>query len=429
MFKIWHKYKQIVTKPPSKETPTHKINIIQNVLIPRVNPMTSTMDTTNVTIEIIGDLTQEEIAEGLTVVGNDNFTGVLENQEIINLDENKEKKNILNFSEPGDIIFTTENNDTETIKFDGISSTVEHNSLPVSEKNMKLNTVQEIKESKQPKSPFKDTSNVLKEVNSKIRTKPLSLNEVWDKHLHYPTIEKSAKRIKEKVPLAIVSKKWKEYHQLKNKQKQEKEKIKEKRKAERDLKKIQSRKENTNKSSRRHVRKKRSNENKRTNESNNTKQNKCRENRKLQKESNYNETSEEDSDEYTLGEIRDKMQTMEKQEKYNYDLTSSDSADSCQWEIEKEIPVLVENNKGISVADFVIVEYERQYYPGVVVKTSLNECEVRVMTKTETELWKWPKQVDQIWYKNEDILDKIEAPILSSENGNYIVPEIKKYCT
>lgn len=54
---------------------------------------------------------------------------------------------------------------------------------------------------------------------------------------------------------------------------------------------------------------------------------------------------------------------------------SSDKSDS-EWEnFEKENSVAEGNNDGIIVAYFVIVVYEKRYYPGVVLKTSFSECE------------------------------------------------------
>lgn len=49
----------------------------------------------------------------------------------------------------------------------------------------------------------------------------------------------------------------------------------------------------------------------------------------------------------------------------------------------------------MTVADFVIVEYEGQYFPGVIIKTRKFEYEVRAMHKIGPQNWKWPEQVDQ----------------------------------
>jgi hypothetical protein len=64
-------------------------------------------------------------------------------------------------------------------------------------------------------------------------------NIFWDKHLHWPQVPsaKIAKRNKEQMPFAITSAKWKEYNDIKDKVKTEKEETVRKRKADREQKK------------------------------------------------------------------------------------------------------------------------------------------------------------------------------------------------
>lgn len=66
-------------------------------------------------------------------------------------------------------------------------------------------------------------------------------------------------------------------------------------------------------------------------------------------------------------------------------------------------------------------------YKGVVLYIFGDECEVTVTNKAENNSWKRPKKVDHIWNKNEDVVAKIEAPILKSEKSKPHVPSMKSY--
>lgn len=46
----------------------------------------------------------------------------------------------------------------------------------------------------------------------------------------------------------------------------------------------------------------------------------------------------------------------------------------------------------ISIADFIIVKYDEQHYPGVMFKISSDKCEVRVMNREDNNTWMWPKK-------------------------------------
>lgn len=246
LYKIWHKYKQIVKKTGPEDASTSKINIIQHIIIPPEDP-----ENNSTTIEIIGDLTQEEIAEGLKEFENRSFVDFSEHQE--NEEAVKDEEVVGNETQESvtseGVLIVEKENQTEAVKLD--------EAVPaLNQGEVKINKVQEVSQMKQPTSPLEDKTNTLMTDKCKVNMKLSSLDEVWGKHLHYPKIEKGTKRIKEKVPLAIVSKKWKQYHEFKNNEKDMKEQAKQKRKAEREMKKEQSAKEDNNKIKRCYVKKK-----------------------------------------------------------------------------------------------------------------------------------------------------------------------------
>ncbi|KAJ8688096.1 hypothetical protein QAD02_023891 [Eretmocerus hayati] len=84
------------------------------------------------------------------------------------------------------------------------------------------------------------------------------------------------------------------------------------------------------------------------------------------------------------------------------------------------------------VSSFVIVDYEGEYFPGIIKQINEHDgsAEVSVMVMRGLD-WGWPDKVDQVWYKAEDIKDINQEPqqIKSRGNGRLIdnVPEITKY--
>lgn len=78
------------------------------------------------------------------------------------------------------------------------------------------------------------------------------------------------------------------------------------------------------------------------------------------------------------------------------------------------------------IGDFVIVQYEGEYFPGVVNDTNLTSALVSVMTMSGSG-WKWPNEDDEIWYKFNDVMQLIKPPEVSNSRGICLVPEISKY--
>lgn len=76
---------------------------------------------------------------------------------------------------------------------------------------------------------------------------------------------------------------------------------------------------------------------------------------------------------------------------------------------------------------FVIVQYEGEYFPGIIQKSEHDYKEVSVMVLSTPNTFKWPEKPDTIWYKNEDIIEKINPPLPINQRGSYKVAEMAKY--
>lgn len=84
-------------------------------------------------------------------------------------------------------------------------------------------------------------------------------------------------------------------------------------------------------------------------------------------------------------------------------------------------------DREISIGSYVIVKYQKKYFPGIVVNIEENEYEVKTMTPLiGSDLFKWPNPKDQIWYKKNQIMEEIAAPILK-KLGCFECQEISKY--
>lgn len=81
--------------------------------------------------------------------------------------------------------------------------------------------------------------------------------------------------------------------------------------------------------------------------------------------------------------------------------------------------------------DFVIVENEGEFFPGVTLQLDLAEkrAQVDVMVMSGPHTQKWPEKKDILWYPLEDVREIIKPP--KTQNATRLlaceVPEIKKY--
>lgn len=64
----------------------------------------------------------------------------------------------------------------------------------------------------------------------------------------------------------------------------------------------------------------------------------------------------------------------------------------------------------VSVGDWVIVSYDGAHYPGEVTDKRGKDIEVNVMVPASNNKWKWPAIPDKIFYKPENIVQKIAPP-------------------
>lgn len=86
------------------------------------------------------------------------------------------------------------------------------------------------------------------------------------------------------------------------------------------------------------------------------------------------------------------------------------------------------NKEEIQVGDYVIVDFEGMYFPGVIKKIkNKNQAFISTMTSSGTNKWKWPQQIDEIWYDFKEIVEKIEVPIEVNHRGVFKVPEMNKF--
>lgn len=82
--------------------------------------------------------------------------------------------------------------------------------------------------------------------------------------------------------------------------------------------------------------------------------------------------------------------------------------------------------KSPEIADFVIVEYEGEYFPvNVAEDTNGQDNKVGTMCISGVCGWKWPEKPDYCWYKLESIKEIIPAPsLIMNTRGVVQVPEI-----
>lgn len=80
----------------------------------------------------------------------------------------------------------------------------------------------------------------------------------------------------------------------------------------------------------------------------------------------------------------------------------------------------------LSISDYVIVYYENNYFPGVIVAEKNSSYQVSAMVKSGPACWKWPEKDDLFWYPADDVLI-IAPPTVTNLCGVCEVPERMKY--
>jgi hypothetical protein len=72
---------------------------------------------------------------------------------------------------------------------------------------------------------------------------------------------------------------------------------------------------------------------------------------------------------------------------------------------------------------FVVVEYEEELFPGVILKKKANGAEVKCMQRAG-KYWKWPTSSDIMFYWKKDIVMKILS-VQKVGKARFSIPELK----
>lgn len=130
------------------------------------------------------------------------------------------------------------------------------------------------------------------------------------------------------------------------------------------------------------------------------------------------ETEENSEDQQIIKEDKKENYSVEHQTKKSKHARNSEK-DNGQQQVEyidqDNIPDI------FNVGDYVLVEYELRQYPGLIKNCHDDEYEISVMEQTTKKRWKWPKPIDQIWYKKTGIKKKISAPVPCNTRGIFNV--------
>ena len=71
------------------------------------------------------------------------------------------------------------------------------------------------------------------------------------------------------------------------------------------------------------------------------------------------------------------------------------------------------------VYDWVLGRYGNETFPGEITKLVASDADINVMRKSGTAYWKWPAQEDKIFYTRNDIMKKLDPPIIAGISGQF----------
>ena len=77
-----------------------------------------------------------------------------------------------------------------------------------------------------------------------------------------------------------------------------------------------------------------------------------------------------------------------------------------------------------TVGEWVLVEYDGQLYPGEVIAIDNYEFTVNIMVKAGKH-WKWPDNIDQIYFPREKLIRKLNAPEVVNVRGHFSFHELQ----
>ncbi|RVE51307.1 hypothetical protein evm_004111 [Chilo suppressalis] len=73
--------------------------------------------------------------------------------------------------------------------------------------------------------------------------------------------------------------------------------------------------------------------------------------------------------------------------------------------------------KTYSIGDYVIIQYEGDFFPGVIKIFDKNKFEISTMAFSVGNMFKWSEKEDKIWYQKSDIVKVISKPMLCNKRG------------
>ncbi|KAI4460722.1 hypothetical protein MML48_5g00012127 [Holotrichia oblita] len=105
--------------------------------------------------------------------------------------------------------------------------------------------------------------------------------------------------------------------------------------------------------------------------------------------------------------------------------STSESEDNVPYD-DEDVDISEPDELVIEIGTYVIVRYERNYYPRIVLKTDEEGMEVKTMKKAGLD-WRWPEKDDVLYYFKEDIVCAIDEPLLKNKRGFYCISKMNKY--
>uniref|UniRef100_A0A8D8PNS0 Uncharacterized protein n=1 Tax=Cacopsylla melanoneura TaxID=428564 RepID=A0A8D8PNS0_9HEMI len=81
--------------------------------------------------------------------------------------------------------------------------------------------------------------------------------------------------------------------------------------------------------------------------------------------------------------------------------------------------------KNIAVNGYVIINYEEEFYPGILLeKVAGDSWRIKTMDMAGPGTWNWPSKDDILVYNDREIVCNIKPPEIINSRGIYLVPEI-----
>lgn len=92
----------------------------------------------------------------------------------------------------------------------------------------------------------------------------------------------------------------------------------------------------------------------------------------------------------------------------------------------KDIAKTKEETKKWDLGSYVIVQYDRMYYPAKILKIDENDIKCSAMEKSGLH-WKWPDVADITWYPSDKVIEVITEPEKVNSRGLFSVRQMCDY--